>query len=225
VTTKSRRDRIFISYRRSDTRGYAGRLDDTLKGYFGKDRVFRDVGGIDAGEDFVRKIDTAMGDAGALIVLIGANWLAPGANGKPRLHDAGDHVAAEIGAALKGSRAIFPVLVEGASMPREEDLPPRPAGRSTPAGSRVARSSAAPRGEGTHDETDRRPALHLAEDRRPHPARLHQDRDVDSRCRRLVGDTARRRPLAAGPTENRVSPDMVEIPIADRPGTRVVGIE
>ncbi len=124
-SSNSRRSRIFISYRRSDTRGYAGRLDDTLKGYFGKDRVFRDVGGIDAGEDFVRKIDTAMGDAGALIVLIGSNWLVPNENGKPRLHDASDHVAAEIEAALVGDRAIFPVLVEGASMPREEDLPQR----------------------------------------------------------------------------------------------------
>jgi TIR domain len=123
--TNSGRDRIFISYRRSDTRGYAGRLDDTLKGYFGKDRVFRDVGGIEAGEDFVRKIDAAMGDAGALIVLIGANWLAPGEDGKPRLHGVGDHVAAEIEAALVGNHAIFPVLVEGASMPREQDLPER----------------------------------------------------------------------------------------------------
>jgi len=49
----SAKDRIFISYRRADARGYAGRLEDTLKGYFGADRVFRDVRGINPGEDFL----------------------------------------------------------------------------------------------------------------------------------------------------------------------------
>ena len=123
LTPIASRERIFISYRRSDTRGYAGRLDDSLKAYFGKDRVFRDVGSIDAGEDFVQEIHSAMGESGALIVLIGANWLAPAEGGKPRLYTPGDYVAAEIEAALVGKRPIFPVLVEGASMPREDELP------------------------------------------------------------------------------------------------------
>lgn len=116
-------DRIFISYRRSDTEGYAGRLEDALKGYFGEPRVFRDVGGITPGEDFKHKIEESIERAGALIVLIGPNWLASQAGGKPRLHEPGDQVAVEIKAALDRQRVIVPVLVEGASMPREEDLP------------------------------------------------------------------------------------------------------
>ena len=116
-------DRIFISYRRSDTEGYAGRLEDALKGYFGEHRVFRDVGGITPGEDFKHKIEESIERAGALIVLIGPNWLASQDGGKPRLHELGDQVAVEIKAALDRKRVIVPVLVEGASMPHEEDLP------------------------------------------------------------------------------------------------------
>lgn len=116
-------DRIFISYRRSDTEGYAGRLEDALKGYFGEHRVFRDVGGISPGEDFKHKIEESMERTGALIVLIGPNWLVSETGGKPRLHEPGDQVADEIKAALDRKRVIVPVLVEGASMPREENLP------------------------------------------------------------------------------------------------------
>ena len=121
--TTPAKERIFISYRRSDTRGHAGRLEDTLKGYFGAGRVFRDVGGINPGEDFKDRIDKSIQEAGALVVLIGPNWLVRNDAGQPRLHDPGDHVAGEIAAALERKRLIIPVLVDGASMPREEDLP------------------------------------------------------------------------------------------------------
>ena len=119
----SGKDRIFISYRRSDARGYAGRLEDTLKGYFGLGRVFRDVGGINPGEDFKAAIDKTILQAGALIVLIGPNWLVRNDAGTPRLHEPGDHVASEIIAALEQKRLVIPVLVDGASMPRDEELP------------------------------------------------------------------------------------------------------
>jgi len=121
--TPAANDRIFISYRRSDARGYAGRLEDTLKGYFGVGRVFRDVGGINPGEDFKAAIDSTLLEAGALIVLIGPNWLVHNDAGTPRLHEPGDHVAGEIKSALEQERLIIPVLVDGASMPREEELP------------------------------------------------------------------------------------------------------
>jgi hypothetical protein len=42
---------IFISYRRDDTEGYAGRLFDDLCERFGKDSVFMDVAGIEPGRD------------------------------------------------------------------------------------------------------------------------------------------------------------------------------
>ena len=53
---KSRSDKIFINYRRGDAGGYAGRLSDSLAGYFGRNRIFRDVTDIDYGHDFEQVI-------------------------------------------------------------------------------------------------------------------------------------------------------------------------
>ncbi len=116
-------NRIFISYRRSDTEGYAGRLEDTLGEYFGKDRVLRDIGGIVPGEGFKQKSEEIAASAATVIVLIGPGWLSSQSGGKPRLHEPGDLVAKEVKAALDSGHVIVPVLVQGAIMPREEDLP------------------------------------------------------------------------------------------------------
>lgn len=45
---------IFITYRRDDTEGQAGRLFDDLVKQFGEDSVFMDVVGIEPGRDFRR---------------------------------------------------------------------------------------------------------------------------------------------------------------------------
>lgn len=47
---------IFISYRRSDTEGYVGRLFEGLRARFGLDMVFFDVAGIEPGQDFHKVI-------------------------------------------------------------------------------------------------------------------------------------------------------------------------
>lgn len=117
--------RIFISYRRADARGYAGRLEDSLAHYFGAGRVFRDVGDIAPGEDFTSTISTSLGETGALVVLIGPDWLSAGEPGSRRLDAPDDLVAAEIATALEDDTPVFPVLVEGARMPSAEDLPER----------------------------------------------------------------------------------------------------
>ena len=48
---------IFISYRRDDTEGEAGRLYDDLVRTFGENSVFMDVAGINPGMDFRKAID------------------------------------------------------------------------------------------------------------------------------------------------------------------------
>ena len=48
---------IFLSYRRNDTEGQAGRLYDDRVEAFGTDAVFMDVVGIEAGRDFRKAID------------------------------------------------------------------------------------------------------------------------------------------------------------------------
>ena len=48
---------IFISYRRADSEGYAGRLSDHLASHFGRRNIFMDVAAIEAGVDFGREIE------------------------------------------------------------------------------------------------------------------------------------------------------------------------
>ena len=121
---KARIGRIFISYRREDTRWVAGRLADSFSTYFGDNRVFRDIDGIDGGEDFAEVIDSALESADAVVVLIGSDWLSAGAeNGQRRLDDPHDWVVQEIAAALEKQVSVYPVLVEDTPMPRSEELP------------------------------------------------------------------------------------------------------
>lgn len=115
--------RLFLSYRRDDTAGFAGRLADALEAAFGPGSVFRDVDDIRPGEDFVQAIESHLGEVGAVLVVIGPRWLAAGADGRRRLDDPGDFVRQEIQAALGSGKPLIPLLVGGAAMPAEADLP------------------------------------------------------------------------------------------------------
>ena len=115
---------IFISYRRDDSAGHAGRLFDRLVARFGKDAVFMDVEGIEAGVDFVETIEKAVGGCDVLLAVIGRTWLdSRDSKGKRRLDDEQDFIRLETSAALARNVRVIPVLVEGARMPRAEDLP------------------------------------------------------------------------------------------------------
>lgn len=120
------KDKIFVNYRRSDAQGFAGRLADSLTLHFGSDRVFRDVTGIDYGQDFEQVIVERIEQACAVVVVIGENWLtATSDEGQRRLDDPDDYVLREISAALEGGVVVVPVLIGGATMPRKEELPAR----------------------------------------------------------------------------------------------------
>jgi len=115
---------IFISYRRADTEGQAGRLFETLRRRFGDDRVFMDVT-MPPGTDFRAEIDRAVGACAVLLAVIGREWLrAPSADGGRRLDDPEDLVRLEVAAALRRNIPVIPVLVEGIQMPAPEELPP-----------------------------------------------------------------------------------------------------
>ena len=115
---------IFISYRREDAEGQAGRLFDDLVAQFGKDSVFMDVTGIEPGRDFRRAIDEQVATCGVLLAVIGKDWLeAKDESGRRRLDDPMDFVRLETASALKRDIPVIPVLVRGASMPRPEQLP------------------------------------------------------------------------------------------------------
>ncbi len=115
---------IFISYRRNDAEGQAGRLFDDLTLHFGKDAVFMDVAAIQPGRDFRRAIDEQVASCGVLLAMIGKDWLTASDDaGARRLDDPLDFVRLETASALKRDIPVIPVLVQGARMPRADELP------------------------------------------------------------------------------------------------------
>jgi len=92
--------------------------------HFGRERVFMDVDTIQPGQDFAEVIGERVRSSGAVIVLIGKEWLlATDTAGNIRLSDPADFVRLEISSALQQATPVIPVLVEDATMPRAEDLP------------------------------------------------------------------------------------------------------
>ena len=115
---------IFISYRREDSEGHAGRLFESLADHFGKEAVFMDVAAIEPGRDFRRALDEQVASCGVLLAVIGKGWLdARSESGARRLDDPTDFVRLEIASALKRDIPVVPVLVHGAVMPHAGELP------------------------------------------------------------------------------------------------------
>jgi tetratricopeptide (TPR) repeat protein len=115
---------IFISYRRDDTSGYAGRLADDLAEMFGDEHVFRDVIKIEPGRDYVEVIDAALDSCSAMVVVIGREWVGSAdATGRRRLDNPEDVLRLEVTAALERDTLVIPVLVEDAPMPGPDHLP------------------------------------------------------------------------------------------------------
>jgi hypothetical protein len=115
---------IFICYRREDSAAWAGRIYDRLISRLEPGRVFIDVDNIEPGLDFVKTLSARVGACDALVAVIGKSWLqiSDGRN-RRRLDDPNDFVRVEIRAALKRDIRVIPVLVDGAPMPDERDLP------------------------------------------------------------------------------------------------------
>jgi hypothetical protein len=115
---------IFISYRRDDAGGEAGRLFDDLTRAFGAATVFMDVAGIQPGIDFRQAIDQNVAAAGVLLAVIGPTWLTVAdATGSHRIENPNDFVRLEIASALQRNIPVIPVLVHGASMPAADAMP------------------------------------------------------------------------------------------------------
>jgi hypothetical protein len=115
---------IFLSYRRQDSASATGRLADRLEEHFGPARVFRDHDSIVVGDDFAAAIRRAIEASTVVLVIIGPDWLrATLPDGRRRLDDPDDWVRLEVEAAFDANLAVVPVLVEGARMPLEAELP------------------------------------------------------------------------------------------------------
>ena len=115
--------RIFISYRRDDAAGYARAVYAELARRFGDERVFMDVDDIGAGQAFDEVIQRAVDGCEVLLVMIGKRWLGEREGRPPRLFDDGDFVRLEVAAGLTGQKHVIPLLLDGAAMPGEAQLP------------------------------------------------------------------------------------------------------
>jgi hypothetical protein len=115
---------LFISYRREDSEGWAGRVAEQLQAAFDEWTVFFDYDSIVPASKWNRVIETAIKDCRLLLVIIGPRWVSiADANGQPRLHAPDDLVRFELTVALKRHIPILPLLVGKASLPMYADLP------------------------------------------------------------------------------------------------------
>jgi len=84
-----------------------------------------DIDAIPLGSEFGQTISRAVASCDFLIALIGRGWLqAADSDGHRRLDDPDDFVRREIESALAHDVVVVPATVQGAEIPRAEQLPP-----------------------------------------------------------------------------------------------------
>jgi hypothetical protein len=112
-----------ISYRRADSKDTTRRICDELVTRYGKKSVYIDIDSIQPSADYRVHITQTLERALVMLAVIGTEWSGPRVDGNPRIFDAEDPVRAEVETAFANRRAVLPVLVNGAVMPTEADLP------------------------------------------------------------------------------------------------------
>jgi hypothetical protein len=117
--------KVFICYRREETAPYAGRIYDAMVARFGEGNVFMDVD-MAPGVDFERQITQVVSGCVALLIVMGPRWAeTTEKDGQRRIDNPADFVRLEVETGLHRPEVTpIPVLVDGARMPRREDLPP-----------------------------------------------------------------------------------------------------
>jgi TIR domain-containing protein len=121
---------IFVSYRREDAAGEAGRLADHLVSRFGRRAVFLDVQQIVPGDDWRQRLDSALEACDTLLVVMGRNWSGARTEATKgrRIHHPDDMVAWEVAQALRRGMRVIQVCVQGVTPLTAETLPPAIAG-------------------------------------------------------------------------------------------------
>jgi O-acetyl-ADP-ribose deacetylase (regulator of RNase III) len=115
--------RIFISYRVAGQAAYAELLDRELGRHFGKSSVFLAPRSIRPGADFPAAILVAVRTSAVLLAVIGPGWMTDDPAGRRPYGGVDDWVRREVAEALDAGRRVIPVLVGGADLPVESELP------------------------------------------------------------------------------------------------------
>jgi|GEM_PF-4225549 len=112
--------KIFISYRRVDSRQIVERIHDRLSAYYGKGNVFLDVDlNIPYGSDFADVLRDNLEQSDVLLVIMGREWT----NELKRRADGEDFVRLEVETGLRQIPLVIPVQVNNAPVPSASDLP------------------------------------------------------------------------------------------------------
>ncbi|MCB0567735.1 MAG: toll/interleukin-1 receptor domain-containing protein, partial [Phaeodactylibacter sp.] len=114
--------KIFISYRREDTRLEADNIFLRLQKAFGAEAVFKDDGVINPGDQWEDKILNHLENAVVVLALIGNNFLCK-RDGRLRLEEEGDWVRRELEYGLQSEGiTVIPLLVDREQLPAAEAL-------------------------------------------------------------------------------------------------------
>jgi hypothetical protein len=117
--------KIFISYRRDESRYQARMIYDALLRALPHENVFIDIDTIPVGVDFARVLDGWVEQTDAVLVLLGKDWAnsTDPKTGTRRLDNPKDFVRIEVRGALTRDVLVVPVLLDGAQIPNEAELP------------------------------------------------------------------------------------------------------
>jgi TIR domain len=122
---RPRGTKVFISYRRSDTRHVSGRIFDALAQKFSADEIFFDVDTIPIAVNFRDYVRAAIETSAIVLAVIGRKWIRRSML-KTWLRwalSADDFVLAEIELALEVGVPILPILIDDTPMPAPARLP------------------------------------------------------------------------------------------------------
>lgn len=119
------REAIFISYRRDDSATEAAELYQAIAARIGESHLYKDVDNIPIGADFGAHIRGILPRCQIALIVIGPKWVkAKDQRGRRRLEDPYDWVRVEVELALAtADLRVVPVLVNGANMPRANEVP------------------------------------------------------------------------------------------------------
>ena len=116
---------LFISYRRSDSAGFAGRIADYFTYRYPQIPVFFDATSIEPGQDFVESINMRLESSAVVLAPIGETWLdtRDAVSGERRIDNPNDFVRRELSMALARGARVIPLLLDNAQMPPASMLP------------------------------------------------------------------------------------------------------
>lgn len=116
--------RVFVSYRRSDSKDVSARIADNLRDVREVSSVFLDVESIAHGEHFPARLQSEIEQADVVLCIIGPQWRGQLLDdGTHRIASDSDFVRSEVASALAADKRIIPVLVDDAAIPSADDLP------------------------------------------------------------------------------------------------------